>query len=80
MPSSTPTGVASCSNYIRASIQDRDGGRPLMRASRHILPFIQRVFADSGDVGKKVAKATLIAVEIVRKRPDRVGLAVNSRY
>jgi len=62
-----------------ASIQDRDGGGPLMRASRRIFPFIQRVFADSGYAGPKVAKATLIAVEIVRKNPDQVGFAVNPR-
>ena len=54
-----------------ASIQDRDGGGPLLRASRRIFPFIQRVFADSGYAGEKVAKATLIAVEIVRKNPIR---------
>ena len=62
-----------------ASIQDRDGGGPLLRASRRIFPFIQRVFADSGYAGEKVAKATLIAVEIVRKNPDQVGFAVNPR-
>ena len=39
-----------------ASIQDRDGGEPLLRASRRIFPFIQRVFADSGYAGEKVAK------------------------
>jgi transposase len=60
-----------------ASIQDRDGGGPLMQASRRIFPFIQRVFADSGYAGEKVTKATLIAVEIVRKNPDQVGFAVN---
>jgi len=62
-----------------ASIQDRDGGGPLLRASRRIFPFIQRVFADSGYTGEKVAKATFIAVEIVRKNPDQVGFAVNPR-
>src|SRR5271169_6452720 len=62
-----------------ASIQDRDGGRPLLRASRRIFPFIERVFADSGYTGEKVAKATLIAVEIVRKKPDQVGFAVSPR-
>jgi putative transposase len=62
-----------------ASIQDRDGGAPLLRASRRIFPFIQPVFADSGYAGKKVATATLIAVEIVRKNPDQVGFAVNPR-
>jgi putative transposase len=49
-----------------ASIQDRDGGGPLLRSSRRTFPFIQQVFADSGYAGEKVAKATLIAVEIVR--------------
>ena len=62
-----------------ASIQDRDGGGPLLQVSRHIFPFLQRVFADSGYAGEKVAKATLIAVEIVRKNPDQVGFAVNPR-
>ena len=62
-----------------ASIQDRDGGGPLLRASRRIFPFIQRVFADSGYTGEKVAKATLIAVEIVRKNRDQLGFAVNPR-
>ena len=54
-----------------ASVQDRDGGGPLLRISRRIFPFIQRVFADGGYAGEKVANATLIAVEIVRKNPDR---------
>jgi hypothetical protein len=62
-----------------ASIQDRDSGGPLLRVSRCIFPFIQRVFADSGYAGEKVATATLIAVEIVRKNPDQVGFAVNPR-
>src|SRR5258705_4133131 len=47
-----------------ASIQDRDGGCPVLQVSRRVFPFIQRVFADGGYAGEKVAKATLIAVEI----------------
>ena len=62
-----------------ASIQDRDGGGALLSLSRRSFPFIERVFADSGYAGEKVAKATLIAVEIVRKNPDQVGFAVNPR-
>jgi transposase len=62
-----------------ASIQDRDGGGPLLRVSRRIFPFIQRVFADSGYAGEKITAATLIAVEIVRKNLDQVGFAVNPR-
>lgn len=63
----------------RASIQDRDGGGPLLRASRHAFPFIEKVFADSGYAGDRVADATLIAVEIVRKDPDQVGFVVHPR-
>ena len=62
-----------------ASIQDRDGGGPLLRASRGAFPFIKKVFADSGYAGDKVAKATVIAVEIVRKNPEQVGFAVQPR-
>jgi len=62
-----------------ASIQDRDGGGSLLRVSRRIFPSIQRVFADSGYAGEKVATATLIAIEIVRKNPDQFGFAVNPR-
>ena len=47
-----------------ASIQDRDGGGPLLCASRGSFPFIEKVFADSGYAGEKVATATVIAVEI----------------
>ena len=54
-----------------ASIQDRDGGGLLLRVSRRIFPFIQRVLADSGYASEKVAKAALIAVEIVRKNPEQ---------
>ena len=54
-----------------ASIQDRDGGGPLLCASRGSFPFIEKLFADSGYAGEKVATATVIAVEIVRKNPIR---------
>jgi transposase len=62
-----------------ASIQDRDGGGPLLRASRGAFPFIAKVFADSGYAGDRVANATVIAVEIVRKNSDQVGFAVQPR-
>jgi putative transposase len=51
----------------------------MLRASRGSFPFIEKVFADSGYAGHKVAKATVIAVEIVRKNPDQVGFAVQPR-
>ena len=62
-----------------ADIQDRDGGGPLLAASRHAFPFIKKVFADGGYAGERVARATTIAVEIVRKSPGQVGFAVQPR-
>ena len=62
-----------------ASIQDRDGGGPLLRASRALHPFITRVFADSGYNHERVATASNIVVEIVRKIAGQVGFVVLPR-
>lgn len=62
-----------------ASTQDRDGAPPLLQASRARFPFIERAFADSAYATQRVADATRIAVEIVRKPPEQVGFAVHPR-
>jgi putative transposase len=62
-----------------ASVQDRDGGGPLLSLSRRSFPFIERVFADAGYAGERVAGATSVALEIVRKAPDQIGFAVQPR-
>src|SRR5271168_3164888 len=62
-----------------ASVQDRDGAVPLLQASRGSYPFIERVFADSAYAAERVANATQIVVEIVRKLPDQVGFTVLPR-
>jgi transposase len=62
-----------------ASIQDRDGGGPLLDISRRFFPFIERAFADAGYDHERVTTATTIIVEIVRKLPDQVGFAVLPR-
>jgi len=62
-----------------ASVQDRDGAVPLLKASRRRFPFIERVFADSAYAGERVARATSIAIEIVRKPAGQVGFAVHPR-
>ena len=62
-----------------ASVQDRDGAGPVLRASRRPFHFIDRVFADAGYAGERVATATRIAVEIVKKQPDQVGFAVHRK-
>ncbi len=61
-----------------ASVQDRDGAS-LVRASRPLLPFIERVFADSAYAAERVANATSIIVEIVHKRAGQIGFAVHPR-
>jgi putative transposase len=60
-----------------ASIQDRDGAVPLLKASRKLFPFVERAFADGVYAATRVAQATTIAVEIVRKHPDQIGYALH---
>src|SRR5271155_106601 len=62
-----------------ASVQDRDGAVPLLQASRGLFPFIERVFADTAYAAERVANATRIVVEIVRKLPEQVGFVVLPR-
>ena len=62
-----------------ASIQDRDGGGPVLDISRRFFPFIEWAFADAGYDHERVTAATIIIVEIVRKLPDQVGFAVLPR-
>src|SRR6476620_9267584 len=61
-----------------ASVQDRDGGGPLLSLSRD-HSFTECVFADAGYAGERVAGATSVALEIVRKAPNQLGFAVQPR-
>jgi hypothetical protein len=54
-----------------ASVQDRDGTRPLLRASQRTWCFVKTVFADGGYAGKLMDWAkqkTHLALQII-KRP-----------
>jgi len=62
-----------------ASVQDRDGAGPLLAASHRPFPFIEKLFADAGYQGPRVATASRIAVEIVRRKPDQIDFAVQPR-
>lgn len=62
-----------------ADIQDRDGAGPLLRASRPRWPFVRLAYADAGYQGPRVAAASSIRVEIVRKPDGQVGFAVHAR-
>jgi transposase len=37
-------------------VQDRDGAREVLRTARRSFPFIERIFADAGYQGPKMAK------------------------
>jgi hypothetical protein len=77
-PSFRATRFGECLLWVTSVIPGALAGR-LLCPQKPTSDNIQRVFADSGYVGEKVAKATLIAVEIVRKNLDQVGFAVNPR-
>jgi putative transposase len=62
-----------------ADIQDRDGAGPLLRASRPSWPFVLLAFADAGYQGPRVANASTIRIEIVRKADNQVGFTVHAR-
>ena len=49
-----------------ASVQDRDGAGPVLRASRRPFPFIERIFADAGYAGERVATATRTLLRLAR--------------
>ena len=62
-----------------AAIQDRDGAGPLLRASRASWPFVALGYADGGYAGPRVADASPIRIEVVRKADNQVGFAVIAR-
>ena len=43
-------------SVLPADIQDRDGTRDLLQRARCRFPFIDRIFADAGYQGPKMAK------------------------
>lgn len=66
--------------YVHAAnIQDRDGAGPLLRASCPYWPFVRMAFADAGYQGPRVANASRIRVEIVRKPKDHAGFTLLPR-
>jgi transposase len=62
-----------------ADVQDRDGAVPLLKQSRSRHPFVEHAFADSTYNSPRVADATSISIEIVRKFADQSGFVVHPR-
>jgi transposase len=62
-----------------ADVQDRDGAFQLLRRARRLFPFIERIFADGGYAGPKMALVTCRTgkwrLQIV-KRSDVAGFEI----
>jgi transposase len=58
---------------------DRDGAMPLLKMSRGRHPFVKLAYADTAYASSRVAMATSIGIEIVRKFADQTGLSFTPR-
>ena len=62
-----------------ADVQDRDGAVPLLKASRSRHPFVAKTSADSAYNSDRVASATSIDVQIVRRIAGHSAFVVHQR-
>ena len=66
-----------------ADIQDRDGAFHLLRRARRLFPFIERIFADGGYAGRKMAMTVWAhwCLELANRqaRSDAAGFEVLPR-
>ena len=65
-----------------ASIQDRDGGRGILKLLKGALPGVRHIFADGGYQGQLIAlakRAFQVVVEVVKKPAEQIGFAVLPR-
>jgi len=63
-----------------ADVQDRDGAFALLRRARRLFPFIERIFADGGYRGEKMARVVARTgtwkLEIVKRNNAANGFEV----
>ncbi len=52
---------------------------PLLKASRRRFPFVKLAYVDTAYAAKRVATATSIAIQVVRKIPGQVDFEVHPR-
>ena len=69
-------------SVLPADIQDRDGARDLLRQARRRFPFIERIFADAGYQGPKMARTIAATgcwtVKIVKRSGPKASLSCPS--
>ena len=67
---------------IPANIQDRDCAANLIRKTRHLFPWIAKIFADGGYAGAKLKAALAgqpVELEIVKRTDNDAGFKVVRR-
>ena len=67
---------------IAANIQDRDCAANLIRKTRHLFPWIAKIFADGGYAGAKLKAALAgqpVELEIVKRTDNDAGFKVALR-
>ena len=77
-------GLLLGASILPANIQDRDGARDLLRCARRRFPFIEKIFADAGYQGPKMAKAIAAGgswrIEIVKRTDLHRFVVVPKRW
>jgi transposase len=67
-----------------ASVQDRDGASTVLRQARRCFPFIERIFADGGYQGPKLATLTAAtgawSIEIVKRSDTHRFVVLPKRW
>ena len=82
MSSSTAIGLLLGIAVIPANIQDRDCAANLIRKTRHLFPWIAKIFADGGYAGAKLKAALAgqpVELEIVKRTDNEGGFKVVRR-
>jgi putative transposase len=76
-------GRLLCVQVQTASMQDRDGAKPMLRASRGLWNFVEVVFADGGYAGDKLKDALRRigkwTIEIIKRSDAAKGFVVLPR-
>jgi transposase len=67
-----------------ANVQDRDGAGTVLRQARRCFPFIERIFADGGYQGPKLATVTAAtgacSIEIVKRSDTHRFVVLPKRW
>ena len=69
-------------SVLPANIQERDGARHLLQQARRRFPFIEKIFADAGYQGPKMARTIAATgcwtIEILKRSGPKASLSCPS--